>query len=60
MTSTIGRSCVDCATPGADLPVVQETGVFEGWICRDCDRTRRHKRAGWWGRLRRRARRYVG
>jgi hypothetical protein len=55
-----GRTCVECASPSADLPIVQESGVFEGWICRDCDRTLRRKRAGWRGRIRKRIRRYVG
>jgi hypothetical protein len=58
VTSTIERSCVDCASPSADLPIVLETGVFAGWICRECDRTRRHKRGGWKGKVRRYARRY--
>jgi hypothetical protein len=58
--SASARSCVDCASSDADLPIVLETGVFEGWICRDCDRIRRRRHAGWKGRIRKRVRRYVG
>jgi hypothetical protein len=58
LTSIQDRACVDCSTTDADLPVVLETGKFEGWICRACDRRRRHR--GWTHRIRRRVRRYVG
>jgi hypothetical protein len=56
VTSIRSRACLDCGAADADLPVVLETGTFHGWLCRACERTRRHKRSGWKGRLRRRIR----
>jgi hypothetical protein len=60
VTSIQGRSCVECSSNDADLPVVEETGRFTGWICRDCDRRLRHRHVGWKRRIRRRVRRFMG
>ncbi|HEU5309611.1 MAG TPA: hypothetical protein VFW97_19985 [Acidimicrobiia bacterium] len=54
MATTNQRACVDCATPSAALPIVDERGTFDGWICHDCDRRRRHRRMSWRRRVRRR------
>jgi len=54
------RACVECASADADLPIVQESGTFTGWICRECDRRLRHRRGGWKRKFRRTVRRYVG
>jgi hypothetical protein len=60
LTSIRDRTCVDCGSFDADLPIVMETGTFEGWICRTCDRTRRHKHRRLRRWARRQVRRYVG
>jgi hypothetical protein len=54
VATTNQRACVDCATPAASLPIVDERGTFEGWICHECDRRRRHRRISWYRRARRR------
>jgi hypothetical protein len=40
------RSCIDCRAP-ATWTALTEDGVFEGFVCKRCDRERRRERTGW-------------
>jgi hypothetical protein len=53
------RTCVDCGSSPADLPIIDDAGDFGGWLCEPCERKRRLRRMGWGRRWSRRLRRWL-